>query len=40
MEGQKPSVPLKKSLGKSDSGPDLFGMSHGYSFYRVGIALD
>lgn len=40
VEGWKPGVPLKKFLGKSDSGPDLFGMSHGYSFYRACIALD
>lgn len=41
VEGPKPGVQLKKFLGKSNSGPDLFGMSHGYSFpprrHRFGL---
>lgn len=40
MEGRKPGVPLKRFLGKSASGSDLFGTSNGYSFHRISIALN
>lgn len=40
VEGRKPGVPLKRLAGKSASGSDLFGTSHGYSVHRISTALN
>lgn len=41
VEGRKPGVPLKRLVGKSAAGWDLFGTwSRGYSFRRISIVLN